>query len=249
MSAPRPVRAELRKLTTTRLPWGFLGATALLSGLVLLAILVGSQAEGPGSFPIDTAEIQGQLLAFGPNALLLGGLLGGVAAAREYGHGTAVPMYLVTPRRGRAMTAQLLALLVAGGVLGLVGGAIAVGAGALSLPLADQALLLGGDELVRLVVAAGAGGGAGALLGAGVGSMLRNTGGTVTIVVLLLLVVPPIVAQVSDAVAPWVPAALIATLSGVADDTGTVAAVLALLAWGLVPTVAGVLVVRQRDVV
>ena len=249
MSTSRLVRAEVRKLTTTKLILGFGAAAVLLSGLVLLGIVVGSQTEGPGAFVPDTPEVQRQLLAFGGNALLLGGLLGAVAAAREYARGTAVPMFLVSPRRTRAMVAQLVALAVAGGLLGLLGGAIAVGAGAVALPMVDIELQLGGGELAQLVLGSGAAGLVGAVLGVGVGALLRNTGAAVTVVVLGLMIVPPLLGQLVSEISTWTPNVLVTVVSGASDETGLVPAIAALLAWGVVPAVAGVLMVRRRDVV
>ncbi|MFO7960315.1 MAG: hypothetical protein R6U94_05165, partial [Nitriliruptoraceae bacterium] len=145
--------------------------------------------------------------------------------------------------------AQLLAVLLAGAVLGAVGGGLTVAAGAVSLPLVDQQLLLSGGEVARLVAVAGLAGATGAVLGAGFGALLRNTGGAVTAVVLLLLVGPPLVSQLLVEVAVWVPGSLIGVLAGVADGHTIGVALTALLAWGLVPAVAGLAAVERRDVI
>lgn len=248
MTRLRLLKAEGRKLVTTRLLWGFLSALVLFSIIVAVAVVLGSATDDAVGF-VDTSEAQRSLLAFGTNAMIFGGLFGATAVAREYTHRTVVPTYLLSPVRHRVQLAQLVAVLLAGGLLGAVGGGLTVGAGAVSLPLVDQQLLLTAGEVARLVAVAGLAGATGALLGAGFGSLLRNTGGAVTAVVLLLLVGPPLVAQLLVDVAPWVPSSLIDVLAGVADGHAIIVALLALLAWGVLPAVLGVAAVERRDVI
>ncbi|MFO7779290.1 MAG: hypothetical protein R6V28_13150 [Nitriliruptoraceae bacterium] len=244
----RLLKAEGRKLVTTRLLWGFLGALVLFSVIVAIAVVLGSATDDAVGF-VDTSEAQRSLLAFGSNAMVFGGLFGATAVAREYTHRTVVPTYLLSPVRHRVQLAQLLAVLLTGAVLGAVGGGLTVAAGAVSLPLVDQQLLLSGGEVARLVAVAGLAGATGAVLGAGFGALLRNTGGAVTAVVLLLLVGPPLVSQLLVEVAVWVPGSLIGVLAGVADGHTIGVALTALLAWGLVPAVAGLAAVERRDVI
>lgn len=244
----RLLKAEGRKLVTTRLLWGFLGALVLFSVIVAIAVVLGSATDDAVGF-VDTSEAQRSLLAFGSNAMVFGGLFGATAVAREYTHRTVVPTYLLSPVRHRVQLAQLLAVLLAGAVLGAVGGGLTVAAGAVSLPLVDQQLLLSGGEVARLVAVAGLAGATGAVLGAGFGALLRNTGGAVTAVVLLLLVGPPLVSQLLVEVAVWVPGSLIGVLAGIADGHTIGVALTALLAWGLVPAVAGLAAVERRDVI
>jgi len=244
----RLLKAEGRKLATTRLLWGFLAALVLFSIIVAVAVVLGSATDDAVGF-VDTSQAQRSLLAFGTNAMIFGGLFGATAVAREYTHGTIVPTSLLSPVRYRVQLAQLVAVLLAGGLLGATGGGLTIGAGAASLPMVDQHLLLTGGAVARLVAVAGLAGATGAVLGAGFGSLLRNTGGAVTAVVLLLLVGPPLVGQLLVNVAPWVPSTLIGVLAGVADGHAIIVALLALLAWGVLPAALGVAAVERRDVI
>jgi ABC-2 type transport system permease protein len=244
----RLLKAEGRKLVTTRLLWGFLGALVLFSIIVAVAVVLGSATDDAVGF-VDTSEAQRSLLAFGTNAMIFGGLFGATAVAREYTHRTVVPTYLLSPVRHRVQLAQLVAVLVAGGLLGAVGGGLTVVAGAVSLPLVDQQLLLTGGEVARLVTVAGLAGATGAVLGGGFGALLRNTGGAVTAVVLLLLVGPPLVGQLLVDVAAWMPGVLLGVLTGIADGHTVSVALLALLAWGALPALLGVTAVERRDVI
>lgn len=244
----RLVRAELRKITTTRLLWGFLAVLALIAALNAALIVFATDADGTKGF-IATAEDQRTLLAFGYNALFGTALFGAIAAAREYAHNTIVPTMLLAPRRHVAMLAQFSAVLVAGAVLGLAGGSFVMAAGAVSLPFADGSLLLSTGTIVQLLVASASAGAAGALLGCALGALVRNPGGAVTAVVLVVFIGPPLVVQMTTAAASWVPQTLAASLSGVPGGAGVPAAAAALAAWAFVPAAVSLGIVQRRDVV
>jgi len=244
----RLVRADLRKITTTRLLWGFLAVLALIAALNASLIILATDADGTKGF-IATAEDQRTLLAFAYNALFGTALFGAIAAAREYAHNTIVPTMLLAPRRHVAMLAQFAAVLVAGAVLGLAGGSLVMIAGAISMPFADTTLLLSVGTIVQLLAATTFAGAAGAVLGAGLGAIVRNPGGAVTSVVLVVFIGPPMVVQMTTAAASWVPQTLAASLSGIAGGSGAAAAVAVLAIWALVPAVIALGVVSRRDVV
>jgi ABC-2 type transport system permease protein len=248
MSKSRLLRAELRKLWTTKMPVGFLVVLVVISAITAIAVIYGKDADGTKGF-IATRLDQRSLLAFAANAMVIAGLFGAIAVAREYGHNTVIPMFLITPRRRRAMLAQLTAIVLAGGILGLVGEAITFAAGSVSITIAGQGIFVTLGDVVRLLAAAALAGGAGALLGAGVGAIVRNTGGAVTGAVLLLIIVPPIAVQLTTGAASWMPSTLANVASGVGEGPSLVAATLALVLWGLIPAVLSVAVVQRRDVV
>lgn len=248
MTATRLLRAEVRKLTTTRLPLWFLATTMLLALSVAAAVLLGAGTDDAAGM-FGTLASQRSLLSFGTNAMMVAGMFGAIAVASEYAHGTVISRYLVTPDRHRALVAQRLALLLAGGVIGLVGGALAVAAGFVAFPLVGLERLVDASVAVRLTATATFAGAIGAVFGAGVGAVVRNTGGAVAAIVAFLLIGPPIVAQLSATAAPWVPAALVATLVGGVDEVSIATAVAALLLWGIVPAFVGSAAVIRRDVV
>ncbi len=248
MSKSRLLRAELRKLWTTKMPLGFLAVLIVVSAITAIAVIYGTDADGTKGF-IATREDQRSLLAFAANAMVIAGLFGAIAVAREYGHNTVIPMFMVTPRRRRAMLVQLTAIALAGAVLGLAGEAVTLAGGAISIPIAGQGVLLAASDALRLSAAAALAGAAGAVLGAGVGALVRNTGAAVTGAVVLLIIVPPIAVQLTSGSASWMPSALANVASGVAGGPTLSAAILGLVVWGLIPAVAAVAVVQRRDVV
>ncbi len=255
MTWARLVRAELRKLTTTNMPWAFLAVLVVISAINAFAVIWGTDFDGTKTF-ISTAADQQSLIAFAANATLIAGLFGAIAVAREYGHGTVIPTFLSSPRRDRAVLAQLVAVAIGGAVLGLVGAALTTVAVALALPTTEFGFMVSAADVVRVLTAASFAGAAGAVLGAGIGAIVRNTGGAVTGAVLALIIAPPLIVQLINDASQWVPSALAVALSGVEPEAagvesqaGTLAALLVLAAWALVPAAIGLLSVLRRDVV
>lgn len=244
----RLVRGELRKLTTTKLPWGFLAVLAVIAGIDAAVVMFGSDMDGSKGF-IATAADQRSLMAFAFNAMLGTALFGAIAVAREYGHNTVVPTFLTTPRRARAVLAQLTAVLIGGGVLGLLGEALIIGGVALALPSTEYGFMVSAGSVSQLLASSTFAGAMGAVLGAGLGTLIRNLGGAVTVVMMTLFVIPPLIVQLVSDAASWIPPALGTAISGVSTDVNLWAALAALLCYALVPAAAGLLAVQRRDVV
>lgn len=242
------LRAELRKLTSTRMPWAFLVVLVAIAAMNAIAVMFGTDFDGSKTF-ISTAADQQSLMAFAANALMIAGLFGAIAIAREYGDGTVIPTFLASPRRHRAVLAQLAAVAIGGAVLGLVGTALTALAIALSLPATEFGFMVSVGGVVRFTAAATFTGAAGAVLGAGIGAVVRNVGGAVTGTVLILFIAPPLIVQMASGASSWVPNTLANVLSGVSSDVNLLAAIVAVAAWALVPAAIGLLSVQRRDVV
>jgi len=248
MTSTNLVRSEIRKLTTTRMPLGFVAVLLLLAVLNGVAVAVGTDFDGSKTF-ISTAADQQSLVAFAANALMITGLFGAIAAAREYTHNTVIATYLAAPRRPEALRAQLVAVGLGGAVLGLIGASLTIAALAVSLPLTDYGFLVTASGVTQVLLASTFAGAAGAVLGAGIGTVVRNTGGAVTGAVLALVIAPPLIIQLASGTATWVPNALANVVSGVSDETNVAAAGAAMALWALVPALIALLVVRRRDIV
>ena len=241
------VRGEIRKLTSTKMPWGFLAVLVVIAGLDAAVVAFGTEMDGSKAF-VSTAADQQSLMAFAFNAMLGTALFGAIAVAREYGHGTVVPMFLATPTRSRAVLAQLTAVLLAGAALAVVGQALIIAAVALALPSTTYGFLVPVGGVVRLLLASALAGSVGAVLGAGLGAVIRNLGGAVTSAILLLFVLPPLAVQLLTDAGSWIPPALFAVISGVSTEVSLGAALAAVLLWALVPAAAGLVAVQRRDV-
>jgi len=244
----RTMRAELPKLTTTKMPLAFLVVLAVIGATTATAVAFGTDMDGSKTF-ISTAADQQSLMAFAGNVLVIAGLFGAIAVAREYGHGTVVLTFLTTPRRRQAVLAQYAAAFVAGSVLGFVGAAVSAGSVAAGLTATDYGFMVSAADLAQVLAASTLAGGAGAVLGAGIGAFVRNTGGAVTGTILLLVILPPLAVQLASEVATWVPGTLANVVSGVTDAAGMGAAIAAIAMWALVPAAMGMVAVIRRDVV
>jgi ABC-2 type transport system permease protein len=241
-------RSELHKLTTTRMPIAFGIVLVVLAVTNGIAVVAGTDMDGSKTF-ISTGADQQSLVAFAANALMLAGLFGATAAAREYAHNTIIASYLLTPNRPRALRAQLAAIATGGAVLGIVGAGLTTIALAVSLPMTDYLFMVSAGGVAQVLLAAAWAGAVGAVLGAGIGSIVRNTGGAVTGTVLALVIAPPVIVQLASGAAPWVPTTLALVVSGVASETGLVAAIVAIGLWALVPALVALWSVSHRDVV
>jgi ABC-2 type transport system permease protein len=248
MTMLRLLRGEMRKLTTTKLPWGFMAVLVLVAGLNGAVVAFGTDMDGSKAF-VATAADQQSLMAFAFNAMIGTSLFGAIAVAREYGHKTVVPTFLTSPRRSRAVLAQLSAVLLTGAALALVGQALVIGGVALAMPSTEYGFMVSAGGVTRLLVASTIAGAVGAVLGAGLGAVIRNIGGAVTTAVLVLFVIPPLAAQLVTETGSWIPPALFAVISGVSTDVSLWAALLAVAAWALLPASVGLLAVQRRDVV
>jgi hypothetical protein len=244
----RLVRSELRKLTTTKMPWAFLAVIVVLAGVTGAAVVWGTDMDGSKGF-IATAADQQSLMAFAGNAMMGAALFGAVAVAREFGHGTAVPTFLAAPRRGSTVTAQVVAVMLAGALLSVIGAVLIVASVALALQATEYGFLVSAGGVLRVVAASSLTGAAGGMLGAGVGALVRNTGGAVTVVVGLLFISPPMLIQLVPESADWVPSTLAWSISGVMPEPGVLPAIAAVMAWAFVPALAGLVATLRRDVV
>ncbi len=180
---------------------------------------------------------------------MITGLFGAIAVAREYGHGTVVLTFLITPRRPQAVLAQYAAAFVGGSVLGLVAAGVSAGSVAAGLTATDYGFMVSAADLAQVLAASTLAGGAGAVLGAGVGAFVRNTGGAVTGTILLLVILPPLAVQMVNETARWVPSILANVVSGIDNVVGMGAAIVAIGIWALVPAAIGLVAVTRRDVV
>jgi hypothetical protein len=160
-----------------------------------------------------------------------------------------VPTFLTSPRRHRAVLAQLTAIMLAGGLLGLVGQILVIGGVAGALPFTDYGFMASAGGVTRLLVASAWAGAVGAALGAGLGILVRNIGGAVTAVVVLLFIVPPLAVQLFSDAASWIPDTLNRVVGGVGGQVSLPAALAALTLWALIPAALGLLAVQRRDVV
>ena len=223
------VRAELRKLFTTRLWWG-MAIAVLLSGAafaLLFALVFTSDAvrgpQGAGAPQTDAAIAKSVFTGGLQVGYLLTLSIGVLTIGSEYRHQTITATFLAMPRRGRVMAAKVISLLAVGvlyGALSLVG---AVGAGTAALtsrgvsPFADPSIWR--TLALSLLVL-----GLWALIGLGAGILIPNQVAALLIAVAVAWIVEPVLGLVlaltdwGKNVSPYLPSrattAMLDTTSG-----------------------------------
>ena len=242
------VRSEIRRITTTRMPLAFLVMLGAFAALNAAVVAWGADADGTQAF-LSTALDQQSLVSFSANSVIIAGIFGATAIARGYGHGTVVHIFLATPRRLHAQVAQFTAVALGGAVLGLAGVVMTTAAVVAALPSTDYGFMISIGDMVRLLAASSFAGAAGALLGAGIGAVVRNTGGAVTGAVLMLVMAPPLIVQIAGGASSWIPPTLANVVSGVSNEVTVLVAIAALVLWAGVPATIGLISTVKRDVV
>jgi ABC-2 type transport system permease protein len=184
------LRAEARKLVTTRSSLLLVAVGVAYGALGVAAAAFAPEAERPqidGDTILQIVRGVADLAA--PVALLLGIL----ATAGEYRHGTIVPTLLVTPRRGRLLAAKLGFQAALGAAIGLAGSVVALVAGAAYLQSEDAVAQAAGGDIALAVVGVTVVAAVYGALGASIGTLVRNQTGAVTAGLVWLLVVEEMV--------------------------------------------------------
>ncbi len=206
----RLVAAELFKLRTTRTFAAMVGTTIALLLLILiltLALTDRFDTENDVRSLLSSASISGLFML----------ILGVVAGAGEYRHGTIASTLLVTPNRLRAVTAQTLGVAAAGLTVGL---ACAVLSAAIGLPWlsAKDAATLSTGELLTLFLGCAVYTALAAAFGVALGALMRNQVAAVVLVLVFLFVVDPALSALLDEYGKFSLSGLSSSMSGGSPD-------------------------------
>jgi ABC-2 type transport system permease protein len=240
----RLVLAELLKFRTTRTFWA-LAASAL--GLVLLVVILTLAIDDTLTSETDVRNLLSTAGIYG----LLTLILGVVAGAGEYRHGTIAWTLLVTPNRLRAVGGSVIACFLGGLAIGVVVSACTAAIALPWLSSRDAVMPPAGDTiqifLGGILYAALA-----AALGAAFGALLRNQVVAVVIVLVLIFIVDPTIAGLLDDVGQFTLTGLGIAMSGGDNDGGELLPLgLAALVWALYTallTALAVIFTSRRDI-
>jgi hypothetical protein len=183
----RLVRAELLKLRTTRL---LLWLGLLIMALEVLVIALHVSQDSVSS--LAETRNQRDVVSIAAVSALISLILGIVSSAGEFAHGTIGQTFLVAPVRVRVAAAKLLAVAVAGAVLGLVACAFAWGFGALLLWARSVPVHLAAGSSLRLIPGIAVAAAITGALGVGFGALVRRQTGAIVISLVWLLVGEPL---------------------------------------------------------
>jgi ABC-2 type transport system permease protein len=242
------VRAELLKLRTTRMIYGFLGAL-----LVIIAIIVVVSVIEPSAVDLAREEDQASVFGAAATGIIFILLLGVMVMSGEFRHGTITQTLLITPNRWKVLAAKLAAAAIAGFVIGVVAEAFTFILFAPLLELKGVDMIFG-DEARSLVIGSILATTLWGPLGVAVGSMMRNQVAAIIVVFATLLIVEPIVSGVLEGrgreeIPKYFPVHLISGVIG--DDPNTLsraASVAVIAAYVAVLSALGGRFVLSRDV-
>jgi hypothetical protein len=241
----------------------WLGMLALSLGFSLLGLgvyvaLAGVEMNGqPGVPPVTDPDTVRALYASASGGVLFMMILGIMGITGEYRHGTISGAFLVTPRRGRVLTAKLVSYFLFGAAFGLVTvvvtavvavAALAIRGGSTSLLDNDVPLILGGTVLAMALYA---------LVGLGLGALIRNQIAAIILAVGWVQLVEGIITVAVPQVGQWLPAGAVRAItlttsafggSGGLDTLPPWGGVLLLLTYGLAFAAIAMITTVRRDI-
>ncbi|MGI5158223.1 ABC transporter permease [Microbispora sp. CA-102843] len=219
------VRAELRKLFTTRLWWIMLLVMLVLVGVGLgfLIGFAGVEQNGSAALPArDTAEWAEIAWSSGSSGAIFAMILGVVMMTSEYRYQTITGTFLATPRRGLVIVAKLVTGLLVGALFGLavlvfqavtVIPAVTLSGGEFSLS-ASRVPQMSLGILVTLALYA--------VFGIGLGALVRNQIAGIVAAVVWAYVIENIFTGIPalHSVGKWLPGGAAQALMSIDVDTG-----------------------------
>lgn len=214
------IRAELRKVLSTRTWW-----VLLLAMAAFLAILAGffafSLTSTGGGFDLsqfsDPTDPSRTVYSLATSVgYLVPLIIGSLLMTSEYRHGTLTPSLLAEPRRSRVLAAKTVVAALLGVVYGVVAVAATVAAGAPVLAARGSGAQLGEPDVQRLLAVAVLVMVLWTVVGLGIGGLLTNQVAAIVAVIAFTRLIEPIARL---ALAPFEATAAVAQfLPGAAAD-------------------------------
>lgn len=256
------VRAEFRKLFTTRMWIGLLLGGIALVGLYVTVIVftAGSAQGGQNSLPplSDAASVRTVYGVPFEVGFLMPLILGVTLICGEFRHQTITPTFLATPRRGRVLGAKAIVSAAAGLVMGIALTFVAATLGAILIAARGYPVLLTTDGVPKLLALSAVGLAVWCVFGLGFGALLKNQVAAIVTALALVTIVEGLLTLLLrwidlDAVARFLPsnassAIVMPARSDAAQLLPWWGGALTLLAWGLGTALIGSLLTLRRDV-
>lgn len=259
----RAIRAEWIKIRSLRGTWiGLVSAVFVMIGFGAIASAVSSGSiaspdAGPGPGAFGTTGPLSTVLTGSTFAVLLIGVLGSLAGAREYGSRMITSTVAAVPRRWQVVVAKTVAITAAVAPTALIAVLGSYGAGTFILSANDAATVSLTDDGVLTSLLGMAGYvTAIALLGLGLGILLRSVAGSIGAVVGGIMILPNIAGALLpdswDAALRFLPNSAASSFTEVmaAGDSklSAGAGVAVLASWVVAALGAAIITMRRRDV-
>jgi ABC-type transport system involved in multi-copper enzyme maturation permease subunit len=200
------IRAELLKLTTTKLLW-ILSGSALAWVALNVVLLVYVVPGAAGTFDIDPlldADYLGSIIATAGSATAFILVLGIIGMTSEYRHMTITSTFLAQPHRGRVVGAKALTFAIVGAVLGI--------ASVVTSTVLLFLLLLGQERadipmsrIVTVLLGVMLGMALYAIVGVAVGALIKNQIAATVLALLWVFLAEPLLSFALPAWGKWMP--------------------------------------------
>lgn len=260
ISLVRVIHSEWIKLRTLRANWALLTAFVVVFigfGALAAAFATGSVSSPDGGAPAtDSSDPLSTVLTGAQFGVLLLGVLGCLAGAREYASRMITSTVAAVPRRWQIVVAKVTVLAAVILPTALVASFAAFGVGMSILSASDAATVsLADGEVLRSVIGMAGYLTAISVLGLALGVMLRSVASSISALVAGILVLPGIAGALLpdawDKLLQYLPtqAASGFTEAGSSGDAtlGAVAGALVLAAWVIVAIGGAVVSITKRD--
>jgi ABC-2 type transport system permease protein len=253
------LRAELRKITTTRLWWIMLIGVLLLSAGYAIGVAV--LQPNTGAALGDPGIVRSVYNAGNPAVRVLALVLGIATMGFEYRHQTLAATYLATPRRNRVLVGKAVSLVL----FGLLYGAASVLAGVLAaVPFVlngDGSFFFDREDTWRSLALGVVSMALWTMIGMGIGILIKNLLVAMLVGISFAYLVEPILALVCylrdyDTALNLLPTGATNAMLGITspvmfasgDPIAWWQGALVLAAWCLLPTAVAMLSTVRRDV-
>lgn len=266
------LRAEYRKLVTTRMWWVLLLSMALYMaflGAVMAFVLTegGSMTGGLGGTepppPLAPEDLARTVYTLAPAlGYVFPVIVGALAVTSEFRHMTITPTLLAEPRRTLVLGAKLVASLPVGGLFGVVGTLATVAGGAAVLALRGEPVLLDDPDVLLVLGRSVLALAVWAMVGVGFGAAMTNQVAAIVVLLAWTQFVEPLIRLFLGAFEPT--AGIVKWLPGAAGEAVTGASfyassgigellpwwqgLLALVGYGLLLALVGRLTSLRRDI-
>ena len=212
------LRSELLKITSTRVALALLAGCVAYVGIDVVALVFASGQQGVPALT-DPASVRNVFAGAGSASaiVLVAGILG---MTSEYRYQTVTPTFLVTPRRGRVLTAKLVVHAAFGLVIGVVCAGFSAGLATALLTFKPHAPV-SASTVVQISAGTVLGYALFAVVGVSVGALVRNQVAAIIGGLLWAVVIEALVVAFAPAVGKWLPGgALQGTLQATSFNGG-----------------------------
>ena len=250
----RLLRAEWRKVVTTRLWWGMLLGTLALTALGVVAQIASNGARGNPAPPLSDPTTQRAIFSSSAAGELFSMVVGIILITTEFRHFTSRPTFLTEPHRGRVIAAKLVVAAVVGFVYAVCDVALTAAIAVPWLGAKGISIDWSGAEIMPSLLGAVASVTIFGIIGVGVGVLIRNQVAAVITALAYRFIAEGLISLIPyiKEVHPYLPGAAAAALTGGRAGENTLTsqweAGAILLGWGLLFAVAGYVITARRDI-